>query len=79
MLEGVFLALAGTVCGLVVSVALGWVLVFVINKQTFGWTLQFTLPWTAMTVLLLLVVGSAALVSWATGRWGADLPADREE
>ncbi|MEZ0389732.1 MAG: ABC transporter permease, partial [Verrucomicrobium sp.] len=79
MMEGVFLALAGTVCGLLVSVALGWVLVFVINKQTFGWTLQFTLPWMPMAVLAAMVLTSAAVVSWATGRWGADLPADREE
>jgi putative ABC transport system permease protein len=79
MAEGMLLALAGTLCGLVVSVALGWLLVFVINKQTFGWTLQFALPWGSMLVLAVLVVGSAAVVSWAAGRWGADLPADREE
>lgn len=79
MIEGLLLALAGAVGGLIVSLGLGWLLVFVINKQTFGWTLQFSLPWFPMLGLLLLVLLSAAMVSWSVGRWGADLPADREE
>jgi len=77
--EGLLLAFAGVVCGMVVSLGLGWLLVYVINKQTFGWTLQFHLPVLEMTVLSLLVLASAGIVSWGTGHWGANLPADREE
>jgi len=77
--EGLLLAFTGVVCGLVVSLGLGWLLLYVINKQTFGWTLQFHLPLVEMSVLAMLVLASAGMVSWGTGRWGANLPADREE
>jgi putative ABC transport system permease protein len=77
--EGLLLALTGVTCGLLVSLGLGWLLVHVINKQTFGWTLQFHLPWPEMLVLAVLVLVSAGVVSWFTGRWGSGLAADREE
>ncbi|TLD70609.1 FtsX-like permease family protein [Phragmitibacter flavus] len=77
--EGVLLALGGVVSGLVLSLALGWLLVYVINKQTFGWTLQFYFPWVPMGILAGLILLSAWGVSYSVGRWGANLPADREE
>ena len=75
--EGCILALAGTAGGLLSSVGLGALLIFVINKQTFGWTLQPTLPWQALILLGLCVPLSGTLVAWFVGRKGADLPADR--
>lgn len=77
--EGMMLAGVGGMGGLVASLGLGWLLIFVVNRQTFGWTLQYTAPWATMAALMALVMASAALVSWAVGRWGADLPSDREE
>jgi putative ABC transport system permease protein len=53
--------------------------VFVINKQTFGWTLQLNIPLPPLVFLALLLPASGALVAWAAGRWGADLPADRAD
>jgi putative ABC transport system permease protein len=77
--EGVLVGFSGAASGLFLSLALGWLLIFVINKQTFGWTLGFVVPWSQLALLLLLVLGCGALVAWAVGRWGANLPADREE
>ncbi len=77
--EGLLLAIGGAGCGLVVSVGLGWLLVFVINKQTFGWTLEFYLPVAQMALLTALVLVAAGSVSYAVGKWGAELPVDREE
>ncbi len=77
--EGLVLGVAGVAVGSMVSVALGWMLIFVINKQTFGWTLGFEVPWLQMTVLALLVVGMGTGVAYGVGRWGANLPADQEE
>jgi putative ABC transport system permease protein len=77
--EGLILALAGVVVGTGVSLLLGWLLIFVINKQTFGWTLGWRLPWVQMAVLGTLVTAMGAAVAWGVGRWGACLPADREE
>jgi len=77
--EGVAVAAAGLVAGLGVSIALGWLLIRVINKQTFGWTLEWAIPIAPLFLLSTLVLLSAAAVSFAVGRWGANLPADREE
>jgi putative ABC transport system permease protein len=78
-LEGALTAAAGLLMGLAVSVALGWLLIFRINKQTFGWTLQTDRPWLQLTALALLVLASATVVGWLVGRWAARLPAEREE
>ena len=77
--EGFILAIAGVAVGFAVSVALGWMLIYVINKQTFGWTLGFDLPWLQLISLGLLVIGIGTAVAFGVGRWGAHLPADQEE
>ena len=77
--EGLLLAVAGVAVGLAVSVALGWMLIYVINKQTFGWTLGFDVPWPQLIGLGLLVIGTGTAVAFGVGRWGAHLPADQEE
>lgn len=78
-IEGLVVAAAGLLVGLAVSSALGWLLIRVINKQTFGWTLEFAAPMGPLVLLALLVLAGATSVSYAVGRWGAQLPADREE
>ena len=78
-LEGGAVAGAAVAGGLTLSVALGWLLIYVINKQSFGWTLGFALPWGQLAALAVAVVGTGVAVSYLVGRWGADLPADREE
>jgi putative ABC transport system permease protein len=78
-LEGGVVAGAAVAGGLTLSVALGWLLIYVINKQSFGWTLGFALPWGQLAALAIAVVATGVGVSYAVGRWGADLPADREE
>jgi putative ABC transport system permease protein len=69
----------GSAGGLLLSFGLGWILIHIINKQTFGWTLLFHAPWWTMAGLTAAVLVSATLAALAVGRWGAALPADREE
>jgi putative ABC transport system permease protein len=78
-IEGCALTACGVAGGLLVSLALGWLLIFVINKQSFGWTLGFRLPWGQLALLALTVILAGTVVAHAVGRWGAALPADREE
>jgi putative ABC transport system permease protein len=54
-------------------------LIFVINKQTFGWTLGFDVPWRQIAGLAFLVISTGTGVAYGVGRWGAALPADQEE
>jgi len=66
-LEGGAVALAAVAGGLVLSVALGWLLTYVINKQSFGWTLGFALPWGQLAALAVAVVGTGVAVSYGVG------------
>jgi putative ABC transport system permease protein len=63
---------------LLASLALGMLLIKVINKQTFGWTLQSSFPWQYLALLSLTVIACGGAVAWTVGRWGSALPADRE-
>ena len=77
--ESLLTALTGVVVGLMASVALGWLLIHRVNFQTFGWTLETDTPWRWMAGLGLAVLAMAAATGWSIGRWGAALPAEREE
>ena len=77
--EGVLTAVAGVFVGGLASLALGWLLIQRVNKQTFGWTLQTDLPWIQIGGLGAVVLTAAAFTGWITGRWGAQLPAEKEE
>lgn len=66
-LEGMGIALAGLLSGILLSAALGSVLIFVINRQSFGWTLQAAFPWADIAVLGLAVTGLGLVISHATG------------
>jgi putative ABC transport system permease protein len=78
-LEGTVVAACAVAGGLILSLQLGWLLIHVINKQSFGWTLGFALPWGQLAGLAITAVVTGGTVSYLVGRWGADLPADREE
>jgi putative ABC transport system permease protein len=77
--EGWLLSVCGVAMGMAVSLGLGWILIYVINKQSFGWTLQFQIPWGQLTGLGGLVIAAGTVVAYGVGRWGSQLPADREE
>ena len=59
--EALLLGLAGTLGGLLVGVAVGYVLVTVVNLQSFGWTLDFVVP--SSLWLTFLAVVPACLVA----------------
>lgn len=79
MWEGLGIALAGLVGGLVVSFFLGWILIGVINPQSFGWTLRYAVPWGALVFLSGITLATAAAVAWVVGYRNANLKSDREE
>jgi putative ABC transport system permease protein len=78
-IEGLAVAAWAAMGGLALSLALGWLLIHVINKQSFGWTLGFSLPWSHLALLALAVAAAGWTVSYAVGLWSSNLPADQEE
>jgi putative ABC transport system permease protein len=78
-IEGVIIGAVGLGAGLVLSVALGWLLIYVINKQTFGWTLAFKVPGLELLSLSVLVLLTSGSVAYIVGKWAANLPIDQEE
>lgn len=59
--------LAGTMLGLALGLAIGAVLIFAVNPQSFHWTMEFRLP-TARLAALCVAVASAGL---AAAAWAA--------
>ena len=77
--EGGMVAGLGLVGGLVVSMGLGWLLIFVINKQSFGWTLAYAIPIFSTLLLSVLVLSAGTGCAWLVGRWGGRVRAEQEE
>ena len=77
--EGLGISLVGLLAGSLLSIALGWVLIYVINYQSFGWTLAFKIPWADLVYLSLGIMAIGAVVSFLVGYRGAQLPSDQEE
>ena len=66
-LESAAIAFTAWVAGTVVGLALGWLLINVINVQSFGWTLIWELPLEAMLLLGFLLVISSLLSGLVVG------------
>ncbi|HKO01214.1 MAG TPA: FtsX-like permease family protein, partial [Thermoanaerobaculia bacterium] len=60
VLESSLLGLTSTVVGLAMGYVLSWILIFVINKQSFGWTIAFHTPATLIAASLAITFVAAA-------------------
>jgi len=69
--EGLGLAFSGGAIGTALGFALGAVLIFIVNKQSFGWTLAVRIDVPPILALLLTVLAAAAAVSWSIGQWAS--------
>lgn len=67
-LEGAGVALVGWIGGTLLGIALGWLLVHVINVESFGWTLVWVIPVETLGLFGVLMVVSGA-ISGIAARW----------
>lgn len=67
--EGAGIAFAAWLSGTVVGLCLGWLLIYVINVQSFGWTLVWHLPGTAFLGFGGSLVAFGFLAGALTGTW----------
>ncbi len=68
VLESTLLGVASTAAGLVMGYALSWILIYVINKQSFGWTIDFYTPTRLIVASLGVTLLSSALAGLAPAR-----------
>ena len=71
VLESSLLGIASTATGIVMGYALSWILIHVINKQSFGWTIDFHTPATLIAASLAITFLSSALAGLAPARLAA--------
>ncbi|MBC2606637.1 ABC transporter permease [Pelagicoccus albus] len=79
LFEGLVLAAIGILSGLILGVCLGLILVYIINKQSFGWTLSVSIPWASLMGLSFLSLMGAGVVSYFVGLWSSRQPMQIEE
>ncbi len=66
--EGGLLTALGIMLGFVIGWGISLILVFVVNPQSFHWTMQLHLPWIWLTIVAGVMLLSAALTALIAGR-----------
>ena len=66
--EGLALGALGVCYGLVLGGALSLVLVYVINRQSFNWSIDLTIPWWQLAALSAMLIAAATVTATWSGR-----------
>ncbi|MEP6964166.1 MAG: ABC transporter permease, partial [Polaromonas sp.] len=69
--EGAAWTVIGALAGLALGLAVSSVLVFVVNPQSFHWTMDLAVPWLRLVLLCAAVVLAGTLTAWLAGRAAA--------
>jgi putative ABC transport system permease protein len=80
--EGGFLTALGVACGFGLGLVISLILVFVVNPQSFHWTMQLHLPWPLLGSVATVLVAASVLTALASGRYalsGGPVRAVRED
>jgi putative ABC transport system permease protein len=72
--EAVYLGCIGAILGMIGGLALAWVLIAVINKQSFGWSIRMTIPVGLLLQAVLLAISAAWIAGYLPARWAARQP-----
>jgi putative ABC transport system permease protein len=80
--EGALLASLAIMVGSIVGLCISLILVFIVNPQSFHWTMQLHLPWGLLSSVALAMLVSAAVTALISGRMavaGSAVRAVRED
>jgi putative ABC transport system permease protein len=69
--EGAAWTLIGALAGLGLGLAVSGVLVYVVNPQSFHWTMDLMVPWQRLGLLCAAVVLAGTVTAWLAGRAAA--------
>jgi putative ABC transport system permease protein len=67
-IEGLALGGIGVVVGLALGFVIALILIHVVNRQSFHWSMELAVPWAALAILALALLAAATLVAWLAGR-----------
>ena len=70
-MEGAAWTALGALAGLALGLAVALVLVFVVNPQSFHWSMDLAVPWWRLLALALSVVLAGTLTAWLSGQAAA--------
>ena len=80
--EGGLLTGLGVACGFALGLVISLILVFVVNPQSFHWTMQLHLPWGLLATVAAVLVGASVATALVSGRYalsGGPVRAVRED
>jgi len=69
--EAVYLGSIGAVLGMIGGLGLAWILITVVNKQSFGWTIRMTVPMDVLLQAVTIGVAAAWIAGYLPARWAA--------
>jgi putative ABC transport system permease protein len=81
-LEGGGLTALGVACGFALGLVISLILVFVVNPQSFHWSMQLHLPWTLIGSVAAVLLAASVLTALVSGRYalsGGPIRAVRED
>ncbi len=79
VIEAALIGTTSMLIGLVMGLALSVLLVYVINVQSFGWTIQFRVPVLFLAQVSLAVIAATALAGFLPARQATALVVEHEE
>jgi len=81
-IEGGSLTALGVATGFVLGLLISLILVFVVNPQSFHWTMQLHLPWTLLVSVAVVLLAASVVTALVSGRYalsGGPVRAVRED
>jgi putative ABC transport system permease protein len=81
-LEGGALTALGVGCGFALGLLISLILVFIVNPQSFHWTMQLHLPWRLLASVAALLMAASVATALVSGRYalsGGPIRAVRED
>jgi putative ABC transport system permease protein len=67
-IEGAVLGALGVIVGLMTGGVIGLILIYVVNRQSFHWSMDLSVPTPLLSVLSVALIAAAALIAVVSGR-----------
>jgi putative ABC transport system permease protein len=66
--QGVALGAVGVVVGIALGFVIALILIHVVNRQSFHWSMDLAVPWTGLGALAVALLALSTITAWLSGR-----------